>query len=85
MLAAHAGNVQHRVNVYREAHMACRFDIPCSFQLDLRGLHEEKGVPVAQWVKRGPSSIPARGEIFSTENGVPLHTTFYYQPPIVLI
>ena len=35
---------------------------------------------MAQWVKRWstdlavPSSIPTRGEIFSTVNGVPLHT-----------
>ena len=28
---------------------------------------------------------PARGEIFSTVNGVPLHTAFHYHPPIVLI
>ena len=27
------------------------------------------------------SSIPARGDIFLTVNGVPLHTVFYYQPP----
>ena len=31
------------------------------------------------------SLIPARGEIFSTVNGVPLHTAFHYQTPIVLI
>ena len=49
------------------------------------------GAPVAQWVKRWPtdlavpSSIPARGEIFSTVNGVPLHTAFHYHLPIVLI
>ena len=49
------------------------------------------GAPVAQWVKRWPtdlavpSSIPARGEIFSTVNGVPLHTAFHYHPSIVLI
>ena len=35
---------------------------------------------MAQWVKRWatdlavPSSIPARGRLFSTVNGVPLHT-----------
>ena len=51
----------------------------------------KKGVPVAQWVKCWPidlvvpSSIPARGEIFSTVNGVPLHTAFHYHPSIVLI
>ena len=45
----------------------------------------------AQWVKRWPadlavpSSSPARGEIFSTVNGVPLHTTCHYQSLIVLI
>ena len=49
------------------------------------------GAPVAQWVKRWPtdlavpSSIPARGKIFSTINGAPLHTAFHYQPLIVLI
>ena len=38
--------------------------------------------PVAKWVKRWPtdlavpSSIPARGKIFSTVNGAPLHTAF---------
>ena len=38
------------------------------------------GAQVAQWVKRWPTdlevpgSILARGEIFSTVNGVPLHT-----------
>ena len=45
---------------------------------------------MAKWVKRWPTdlavagSIPARGEIFSTVNGVPLHTAFHYQPLIVL-
>ena len=49
------------------------------------------GAPVAQWVKRWPtdlavpSSIPARGEIFSTVNGVTLHTALHYHPAIVLI
>ena len=49
------------------------------------------GVPVTQWVKRWPtdlavpSSIPTRGEILSTVNGVPLHTAFLFQPLIVLI
>ena len=48
------------------------------------------GAPVAQWVKRWPtdlavvSSSPARGEIISTVDGVPLHTAFHYQPLIVL-
>ena len=52
------------------------------------GIHG--GAPVAQWVKRWPSdlavpsSIPAQDEIFSTVNGVPLHTAFHYQHPIVL-
>ena len=46
--------------------------------------------PGTQWVKRlptdlaFPSSSPARGEIFSTVNGIPFHTVFHYQPPIVL-
>ena len=49
------------------------------------------GTPVAQWVKRWPtdlvvpSSSPARGEIFPTVNGVPLHTAFHYLPLVVLI
>ena len=49
------------------------------------------GAPVDHCVKRWPiglavlSSIPARGEIFLTVNGVPLHTAFHYQSPIVLI
>ena len=49
------------------------------------------GAPLAQWVKRWPRdpavsrSIPTRGEIFSTVNGVPLHTAFHYQPLIVQI
>ena len=49
------------------------------------------GALVAQWIKHWPtdlavpSSIPARGEIFSTVNGVPLHTAFHYHPSIVLI
>ena len=46
---------------------------------------------MTRWVKRMPtdlavpSSIPTRGEILSTVNGLPLHTTFHYQPLIVLI
>ena len=56
-----------------------------------KGSKTVRGAPVAQWVKRWPtdlavpSSIPARGEIFSTVNGVPLHTAFHYHPSIVLI
>ena len=40
----------------------------------------------AQWVKRWPPdpavsrSIPTRGVIFTTVNGVPLHTAFHYHP-----
>ena len=47
--------------------------------------------PVAKWIKHWstdlavPSSSPARGDIFSTVNGVPLHTAFNYQSLIVLI
>ena len=47
-------------------------------------------VPVAQLVKHWltdlavSGSSPARGEIFSTVNGVPLHTVFYCHPPTVL-
>ena len=49
------------------------------------------GAAVAQWVKHWttdlavPSSIPARGKIFSTVNGALLHTAFRYQPLIILI
>ena len=63
----------------------------CSYEIFPKGLKNELGAPVAQWVKRWPtdlavpSSIPARGEIFSTVNGVPLHTAFQYHLPIVLI
>ena len=32
-----------------------------------------------------PSTSPTRGEIFSTVNGIPLHTAFHYHPSIVLI
>ena len=41
--------------------------------------------PVAQWAKRWPtdlaipSSMPARVEIFSVVNGIPLHMVFRYQ------
>ena len=43
--------------------------------------------PVAEWVKRWPTDLavarssPARGDMFSTVNGVPLHTDFHYHPP----
>ena len=49
------------------------------------------GVSVARWVNGWPTDLavaslgPARGEICSTVNGVPLHTAFQYHPPIVLI
>ena len=45
------------------------------------------GAPLAQWVKHWPvdlavsSSSPARGGIFTTVNGVLLHTVFHYQFP----
>ena len=42
------------------------------------------GEALAYW-SSGPSSILTRGEIFSTVNGVPLHTAFHYHPNIVLI
>ena len=42
------------------------------------------GWALAYW-SSGSISILARGEIFSTVNGAPLHTAFHYQPPIVLI
>ena len=46
-----------------------------------------QGAPVAQWLKRWPTdlAVPTRDEIFSTVNGVPLHTAFHFQPLIVLI
>ena len=49
------------------------------------------GAPVAPWVKRWPTDLavpisrPTRDDIFSTVNGVPLHTAFHYYPLIVLI
>ena len=42
------------------------------------------GLALAYW-SSGPSSIPAQGEIFSTVNGVPLHTAIPYRPPVVQI
>ena len=43
--------------------------------------------PAAQCVKRWPAdlAITGQGEIFSTVNGVSLHTTFHYNPPMVRI
>ena len=49
------------------------------------------GAPVAHWVKGWPidqavpSSSPALGKIFSTINGVPLHTAYCYHMPNLLI
>ena len=49
----------------------------------LNSISAISGAPVAQWIKRWPadlevkSSSLARGEIFSTVNGVPLHTAFH--------
>ena len=49
------------------------------------------GVQVAHWIKRWPADLavpgssPARSEIFSTVNGVPLHIAFHNHPPIILI
>ena len=60
------------------------------FSLMLMYFSWPKGAPVVQWVKRWPTDLvvpglrPARGEIFSTLNRVPLHTAFHYHPPIVL-
>ena len=48
-------------------------------------------LPCSALVKRwptdlaAPGSSPARGKIFSTVNGVPVYTAFYYHSPIVLI
>ena len=48
-------------------------------------------VPVAQWVKHWPTDLavlslsPSQGEIFSTVNGVTLHTAFHYHSSIALI
>ena len=47
------------------------------------------GAPVAQWVKRWPTDLavvspsPVRGEILTVDE-VPLHTTFHYQPFLVM-
>ena len=49
------------------------------------------GAPAAQWVKRWPTDLavpgpsPAQDGIFSVVNGVPLHTSSHYHPPIFLI
>ena len=49
-----------------------------------------QGATVAQWVNRWNTDLTvlasslARDEIFSTVNGVPLHTAFHYHPPIIL-
>ena len=70
---------------------AAQANVNIPFSLDSNNVTFLRGAPVAQWVKRWPSdlavpsSISARGEIFSTVNGAPLHTAFHYQPPIVLI
>ena len=56
-----------------------------------RTFNRYSGAPVAQWVKRRAtdlavlSSSPPQGENFSTVNGVSLHISFHYHPPIVLI
>ena len=54
------------------------------YTLDTKRQTCEVGAPVAQWAKRWPadlavpSSSPARGEILSTVNQIPLHTAFHY-------
>ena len=54
-------------------------------------INDMVGAPVAQWIKRWPtdlavpSSSHARGEIYLTQNEVPLHTVFRYHPFIVLV
>ena len=60
--------------------------------LPLRGLFIiHMGAPVAQWVQcwltdlAAPGSSLARGEIYYTVNGVPLHTAFYYHQSVVLV
>ena len=66
--------------------------LTCSCHVYVEGkFHEESGAPVAQWVKLWPADLavpglsPARGENFSTINGVPLHTAFLFDLPFVLI
>ena len=57
----------------------------------VNSFHLSVGAPVARWVKRWPTGLavpglsPARGEIFSDVNGVPLHTAFHYHLPIFFI
>ena len=51
------------------------------------------GAPVAQWVKCWPTDLavvssspaPPEARVFLIANGVPLHISFHYHPPIVLI
>ena len=49
------------------------------------------GASVTYWAKRWltdlavPGSSPTRGEIFTTVNGVPLHTAFHNHPPMTEI
>ena len=53
-----------------------------AFFLNPRSPGSSVGLALVYW-SSGPSLVSARGEIFSTINGVPLHTAFHYQPPIV--
>ena len=60
-------------------------------QLSPKNSFPQVGASVSQWVKPWPSDLAvmssssAGGEILSMVNGVPLHTAFHYQSPIVLI
>ena len=70
-------------------HKNIHCDLPS--ELSHREGSDEGGAWVTQLVKRWPTDLavpslrPARGEIFSTVNRVPLHTAFHYHLPIVLI
>ena len=52
---------------------------------------KEPWLQVAQWLKHWPTDLAVPGtsstpdKIFSTVNGVPMHTAFHYHPLIVLI
>ena len=56
----------------------------CIISTHIRSPGSSVDLALAYW-SSGPSSILTRGEIFSTVNGVPLHTAFHYHPNIVLI
>ena len=76
------------INICFSSLLVLKSDSNSIWALLIFTLYEEPGSSVGKaqtYWSSGPSSIPARGEIFSTVNGVPLHTAVYYQPFIVLI